>query len=186
MNEFKVGDSVQGRKNEFINQLGVISEVIKNGSRCRYNVRFNDSEQKGLQESDFWKVNPKPAEIGSSDSSSDSSSDASSSSSSALTASSPAKRSAGSSAHVLQALRYTPYYIKELEKKAAYSRPAEARRRCSVCGVSASAFCYDCSVRPESEVDPEFCAICSSMGKSRGKCYRKNMDIVAAADEMRL
>lgn len=108
-----------------------------------------------------------------------------SSSSSALTASS-AKRSAGSSAHVLQALRYTPYYRKELEKKAAYSRPAEARRRCHVCGGLTSAFCYDCSVRPESDVDPEFCAICSSMGESRGECYRRHIDIVAAADEMRL
>ena len=49
--------------------------MIKNGSRCRYNVRFHDSEHKGLQESDFWKINSKPAESGTSDSSSDSSSD---------------------------------------------------------------------------------------------------------------
>ena len=105
------------------------------------------------------------------------------SSSSSLTPSST-KRIAPSSSHVMQSLRYTPYYKKKLEEREESKRVFEARMRCHICGTPTTAFCYDCSTRPDSELDPQFSPVCSPLGENRGQCYRKHLEVNNAADEV--
>jgi hypothetical protein len=75
MEEFKVGDSVQGRSNEIMGVIGIIYEVTNNGSREKYNVRFdNGMDIKGLVAKNLYRI-PNPKVFNESDESSESSRD---------------------------------------------------------------------------------------------------------------
>ena len=75
MEEFKFGDSVQGRSNEIMGVKGIIYEVISNGSREKYNVRFdNGMDIKGLVAKNLYRI-PNPSVFDESDESSESSRD---------------------------------------------------------------------------------------------------------------